>query len=345
MARVMVADLADWSDTPPRPASAVRAPPQPKRMTVDAAVEKFMLQYKGAADNTRQTYHYLLLALKRFAALQGIVLLDQFTAQHLRLFRDSWKVSPRTYRAKLSWTKTFFTYCVGNEWLDKNPVLAVTQPRTRASQEMLERVPFSDEELDRMFAACQEKYDQGSDRRMRWHGQDLADFISISVYTGLRISDVATFHIDRLRPGGDIHIRTTKTGIRVWTWVPPWLEARIEERARRVGPHIFGVQNTRNLNIVTKTWRDRLKRLWKLCGIWKQPPVPHRFRHTFARVLLQNGVPVTHVAELMGDTEAVVRKHYSTWVPERQERIRRVLQEAFDQKPMPAKVVAFPAPK
>src|SRR5580692_3290041 len=32
----------------------------------------------------------------------------------------------------------------------------------------------------------------------KWTGQDLSDFISISVYTGLRISDVATFRADRL---------------------------------------------------------------------------------------------------------------------------------------------------
>jgi len=44
----------------------------------------------------------------------------------------------------------------------------------------------------------------------KWSGQDLGDFISVSVYTGLRVSVVSTFQIDRMRPSGEIHIRTTR---------------------------------------------------------------------------------------------------------------------------------------
>jgi hypothetical protein len=47
------------------------------------------------------------------------------------------------------------------------------------------------------------------------------------------------------------------------------------------------------------------------------------------------------VAELLGNTEEMVRKHYAAWVPERQARITKVLQEAFKDKPKP-KVIAFP---
>ncbi len=40
------------------------------------------------------------------------------------------------------------------------------------------------------------------------------------------------------------------------------------------------------------------------------PPTHHRFRHTFARILLQQGdVSIRDVAELLGDTEETVRKH------------------------------------
>lgn len=56
--------------------------------------------------------------------------------------------------------------------------------------------------------------------RYKWTGQDLADFISLSMYTGLRISDIATFHTDRLLASGECHVRTTKTGRKVYTWIP-----------------------------------------------------------------------------------------------------------------------------
>ena len=45
---------------------------------------------------------------------------------------------------------------------------------------------------------------------------------------------------------------------------------------------------------------------------------------------LRSGVPVADVAELIGDTEEVVKaKHYARWVPERQARLTRILQEAL----------------
>jgi integrase len=105
-------------------------------------------------------------------------------------------------------------------------------------------VPFTDEELARMFRACETPYGNGPGAwRFSWSGQDLADFIALSVYTGLRISDVATFHSDRLRPSGEIRVRTIKmgnAGKEVYTWVPEWLQERIRIRALQYGPYIFG---------------------------------------------------------------------------------------------------------
>ena len=72
-----------------------------------------------------------------------------------------------------------------------------------------QKYPFTDEEIQRMYEACK-KY--GQTYRHKWDGEDLADFISLSIYTGLRISDVALFNVDRMTPGGDIRLRTTKTG-------------------------------------------------------------------------------------------------------------------------------------
>ena len=76
-----------------------------------------------------------------------------------------------------------------------------------------------------------------------------------------------------------------------------------------------------------------------MCGKWEAPPTPHRFRHTFARILLQRGVPVADGADLLGDDEKTVRRHYSRWVPERQARLTKILKEAFDDKPKPKLVV------
>ena len=221
-----------------------------------------------------------------------------------------------------------------------------------------DRTPFSDDELKRMFEACETHYGKRpvhwsrkthhhqaeagltANYKYKWTGQDLADFISISVYTGLRISDVTTFHVGRLLPNGECHIRTMKNGRKVYTWIPEWLQARIRARAADFGALIFGTHTTKDINVITDVWRRKLKKLWELCGPWPEKPSPHRFRHTFARILLQRpNVTVRDVAELLGDTEDMVRKHYAAWVSERQERLTNVLKEAFSEKPKPRLMV------
>ena len=62
-----------------------------------------------------------------------------------------------------------------------------------------QKQPFTDDELKRMYDACP-KY--GATPKHKWTGDDLADFISLSIYTGLRISDVALFQIDRMQKSG-----------------------------------------------------------------------------------------------------------------------------------------------
>jgi integrase len=84
-----------------------------------------------------------------------------------------------------------------------------------------------------------------------------------------------------------------------------------------------------------------VNRVFELAGKFKETTTPHRFRHTFARILLQLGVPVGDVADLLGDDEDTVREHYPRWVPQRQARLTNILQEAFADKPNP-KLVALP---
>jgi integrase len=239
----------------------------------------------------------------------------------------------------MSVVKGFFEFALVNEWIERNPARLVKAPRgrTTSSAARPERIPFSDDELRRMYHASRTLYAKKAPRRYSWTGEDLEDFISVSVYTGLRISDVATFHIDRLLPSGECHVRTTKSGRKVFTWVPDWLQRRMQIRANRIGPLIFGSHSTDDINAITDLWRRKLKRLWALCGPWQENPTPHRFRHTFARILLErSSVSIRDVAELLGDTEEVVRKHYAAWVPERQERLTTVLREAFARKPTPS---------
>jgi integrase len=338
-------------DLPPRETSQPET--GPPRVLVTSAVERFLRELSShTAPNTQKKYRLLMKKLEAFAAHRGFVMIDQWTPSDVREFRAGWQVSLQTAAKNMSTIKAFFEFCVANEWLARNPARLVKNQRGREAGDKRneQKLPFTDDELQRMYAACEHQYARHSldasddgplNRRYRWTGQDLIDFITVSVYTGLRISDVSTFHIDRLQPTGEIRIRTTKAGTHVYTWIPEWLQQRLRQRAERWGPHVFGEHQTGDLNVITDGWRRKLIRLWTLCGPWEVKPTPHRFRHTFARILLQRpGVTVRDVAELLGNSEAIVRKHYAAWIPERQERLTAVLKAAFSDRLQP-KVVSI----
>lgn len=315
--------------------------PTHRRITIEQATKAFLAELQEtSAFATHKKYRLLMKRFCAFSEERGYVMIDQWEPSDVRQFRSTWPVSPPTAARRMSMLKPFFEYCVANEWITRNPARMVKNPKGRdtGDKRSEQKLPFTDDEIRRMYEACQ-RY--GTTSKYKWTGEDMADFISLSMYTGLRISDVALFHIDRMHENGEIRVRTTKAGTHVYTWVPKWLQERIRERARIHGPYIFGAHKTRTLDVITDVWRRKLNRVWDLCGPWKDKPTPHRFRHTFARVLLQKaGVTVRDVAELLGNTEDMIRKHYGAWVPERQARLTRILQEAFDDKPKP-KLVAI----
>ena len=63
-------------------------------------------------------------------------------------------------------------------------------------------------------------------------------------------------------------------------------------------------------------WQEAYRKLFRHAGIAGHP---HRFRHTFAKNLLINEVPLETVSLLLGHRKlAITEKHYARFVPERQ---------------------------
>jgi integrase len=130
-----------------------------------------------------------------------------------------------------------------------------------------------------------------------------------------------------------VFLHAQKNGGDVFTFIPDWLRDRLNARAKQYGKQPFLIGGTKRLDTVIDTWRRRLGSVFELADVGDERATPHRFRHTFARILLQRGVPVADVADLLGDDEETVREHYARWVPERQERLTKILKDAFRDKP------------
>jgi integrase len=55
----------------------------------------------------------------------------------------------------------------------------------------------------------------------------------------------------------------------------------------------------------------------------------HRFRHTLATRLLEQGATFEQVADILGNSPAVVRRHYEKWAKGRQDNIDRLMEAHF----------------
>lgn len=314
------------------------------RISIADATAAYLAICEGAgiASATLRKYRTFTKQLREFADARGYVLLGQFTSTDIDVFYATWNLGPRAKGKRLGTLRGFFRFCMNREWLAKSPVTSDLKSPLGANR-VANKVPFTDEELERIIRACDQlqpvSWSNGRSKGV-WTGEDTKDFIWALVYTGLRISDVALFNINRLQEN-DLFLRAKKNGGDVFTWIPNWLRDRLHERAKKHGARPFVAGHSDRLETVTDLWRRKINQVFELAGSFDETPTPHRFRHTFARILLQRGVPVADVADLLGDDEDTVREHYARWVPERQARLTNILQDAFTDKPRP-KLVALP---
>lgn len=315
--------------------------PEPQGVTITEATQSFLTNRKnrGIETATIRKYQTFVNQLRGYCDSRGYIRLQQLTVTDMDRFYASWADGKRSKAKKLDRLKGFIKFCVKRKWLAENIAEDLAAPE--GSSIPANRGPFTDAELGRIYAACDAlggPTAPGPGYR-NWSGEDIKDFLMLSIYTGLRISDVATFDITRRLKGNDVFLRMHKTKKELYSWIPDWLVERLHARAKLHGAMMFQCGESTQMRTIAEQWRKRLAKVFKLAGKFDEQPTPHRFRHTFVRILLESGVPIADAAELIGDTEAIVRQHYAKWVPERQARLTRILQKALGPKKLELVVI------
>jgi integrase len=332
-----------WTgDTPPVPeVPEPNSAPAKTRISIADGCRVFLANRQSAnlAAATLRKYETFTNQITAYAESKGYVFVDQITADDIDLFWANWKLGPRAKGKRLTTLRGFFRFCVNRKWISESPVSSDIKAPVGSSK-AANKAPFTDDEVKRIIAACdQVKVEWKNETGLGiWTGEDLKDLIWLMLYTGFRISDATLFSMKRLH-GEQVFIRAKKNGGDVFAFVPDWLCDRLQTRAERYGERPFIVARSDRLETITNIWRRRLAKAFDVAGPFEEPATPHRFRHTFARILLQRGVPVADVADLLGDDEKTVREHYARWVPERQARLTKILKDAFQGQPKPALTV------
>jgi site-specific recombinase XerD len=66
----------------------------------------------------------------------------------------------------------------------------------------------------------------------------------------------------------------------------------------------------------------------------------HRFRHTLATELLGRGASLEDVADVLGNSPAIVKKHYGKWCQARQNRIDDLMERVYVKSPETGRATA-----
>jgi integrase/recombinase XerC len=262
-------------------------------------------------------YRNTLNHLTTFCEAQKIDSVDELTTDHMDAFRASRALKLITSSKELELLRQFCGFCCDRKWSAENVAKRIKSPRNIKPNDV---EPFSTAEVVAIVKAC-DTIGRGPYERLRARAMILT-----LRYTALRIGDVALLARDQIsRDGGRwrIFLRTEKSGKPVFLPIPAELKAALDmvplPRGCGEDSRWFfwnGISSERAMKGIAER---------SLAAVFKSSMVPHahahRFRHTLATELLGNGASFEEVADILGNSPDVVRKHYAKWSPARQLRI------------------------
>ena len=265
--------------------------------------------------------------------------LGDVTFAVLEDFHRSRQISLVTWKVELQALRTFFGYCVRHRWMPSNPAKEMKSPRNLKPNEV---VPYTYEEERRILAACDQiggaKYNRADAVYERRRARAM---ILLLRHTALRISDVCVLKKNDVSWDAEkstfrVFVHTQKSGEPVFLPIPESLKLALDalplpRKAPADCPYFFWNGNTAKRAVVGIAERA-LAAVFKKSGV--KNAHAHRYRHTLATRLLEQGASYEQVADVLGNSPAVVRKHYGKWSKGRQDGIDRLMMEHFRTVPV-----------
>ena len=289
---------------------------QQSRKAIANATETF-LESKERQPGTLRKYRRLLRALGEFAQRRGLGAVSGIRLEHLDAYRKERNVNALTWSKELHLLRQFFGFCVKRKWCEENPARDMEMP---TEPKPAPREPFTGAEMSKILAAC-DTFGRAPYERLRARAM-----ILLMRFYGLRVSDVATLERSRVRDG-HIFLHALKNGAPIWLPLYQQVEFALScvpaPRGAPVDcPYVFW-NGAGSMDVQTRNVKRTLQAVFTASGV--QRAFPHRYRHTLATEILASGGTIEDAANILGDTPAIVAKHYLKWSTAYQTRTVEVL--------------------
>lgn len=307
-------------------AVALESPDNRIYKPVGDAVAAFLEHCKseGLQDATISKYRNPLNKLTGFCEAERIDSLDELKTETLDRFRAGRRIAQITASKELEAIRLFLGFCVDRNWVKENPAKKIKLPRHIKPNEV---VPFTSAEVTAIIKAC-DSFGKTQYERLRARAMMLT-----LRYTALRIGDVSMLARDRISRDEDrwrIFLRTEKSGQPVFLPVPADMKAALDNApapASNTDSRYFFWNGTGKPKTQKSVVDKCLRAVFKKSGV--EGAHAHRFRHTLATELLGRGASFEEVADILGNTPEIVRKHYGKWSVGRQKRIDELMERVY----------------
>jgi site-specific recombinase XerD len=291
-----------------------------KPMTIMEAIKGYILdcRTRGRSGRTIEWYEQKLTYFSRWISEESEVdKLNLVMVDHLRLFvlhlqtaqlgrntsgkdEDATKISPLTVKGYVQVVKGFFNWCHAEELIKKNPAARLKLPSVPTYM-----IPtFTSEHIKNMLDAC--------DRSTPIGYRDYT-IILVLLETGIRVSELCGL---RLQDVHEDHIRVFGKGKKereigiapgvgkcLWKYIHQYRDPAPDAKDL--------VFVNRHGHPLTRSGVERfLLELKSKLGITDVRVSAHTFRHTFARMYLENGGEIYKLSRLMGHSSVEVTEEY-----------------------------------
>jgi site-specific recombinase XerD len=314
-----------------REALGIEAPKPPDHVTIDSAMELYLVDrsQRGIKDSTKA--QRLLGRLRDYAYSRNVILLKDVTARMLTEWRATWTFNKDSGGPAVAWSvvKTFFRWAHSIDLIPSDASSKLTSlPIVRKQVQ-----PLTPDEMARLLAATRQcDFTPEIAERVRI-------FILLQRWSGLACVDAATLKRELLRDDNClVQVHRNKTNAEVFIPLPPAVAKMLRSHVNDDENYFFWNPGRMKKSSLICQFGDWLRLVFDMAGIkhGQQEMLTHRLRHTFSVELLLAGVPIEQVSKLLGHkTVRTTERYYSAWVKERQRKLEAEVKQAWTKMELP----------